>query len=255
MSKRDGMDAKIAGGVHGGLQARYHLSGNWDWYVEPKLYLYTDGIDGADCPKRYDVGYGVYTGLTYRFTGLPIRMKSEDMGDNMFIEAAIGTQGDFGKPVRNNLPALQPLGPAASLAIGKWFMPLGWRISGFGGFHYTFNSDKFKSEEAYAGGRAEVLVNLNTLVSPSVDDPRLEVNLSAGYEFGALAHRSSDYARSFVHSTVLRGLCNWYISCQTKSVSRVRRDTARALYATVQERHHTGQTHAECRRDVRCAVP
>ena len=82
------MDAKIAGGVHGGLQARYHLSRNWDWYVEPKLYLYTDGIDGTDCPKRYDVGYGVYTGLTYRFTGLPIRMKSEDMGDNMFIEAA-----------------------------------------------------------------------------------------------------------------------------------------------------------------------
>lgn len=81
VSKRDGMDAKIAGGVHGGLQARYHLSRNWDWYVEPKLYLYTDGIDGADCPKRYDVGYGVYTGLTYRFTGLPIRMKSEDMGD------------------------------------------------------------------------------------------------------------------------------------------------------------------------------
>ena len=101
------------------------------------------------------------------------------------------------------------------------------RISGFGGFHYTFNSDNFKSEEVYGGGRAEVLVNLNTLISPSVEDPRLEVNLSAGYEFGALAHRSSDYARSFVHSTVLRGLCNWYISCQTKSVSRVRRDTAR----------------------------
>ena len=90
---------------------------------------------------------------------------------------------------------LQPLGPTASLAIGKWFMPLGWRISGFGGFHYTFNSDNFKSEEVYGGGRAEVLVNLNTLISPSVDDPRLEVNLSAGYEFGALAHRSSDYAK------------------------------------------------------------
>lgn len=59
--------------------------------------------------KKYDVGYGLYTGLTYRFTGLPIKMKSEDMGDNMFIEAAIGTQGDFGKPVRNNLSALQPL--------------------------------------------------------------------------------------------------------------------------------------------------
>ena len=120
-------------------------------------------------------------------------------------------------------------------------MPLGWRISGFGGFHYTFNSDKFKSEEAYAGGRAEVLVNLNTLVSPSVDDPRLEVNLSAGYEFGALAHRSSDYAkklRTFHGPTGSMQLVYFLL-----------------LYATVQERHHTGQTHAECRRDVRCAVP
>ena len=66
------MDAKIAGGVHGGLAGTLSsveklglVCGN------PKLYLYTDGIDGADCPKRYDVGYGVYTGLTYRFTGLP----------------------------------------------------------------------------------------------------------------------------------------------------------------------------------------
>ena len=74
-------------------------------------------------------------------------------------------------------------------------MPLGWRLTGFGGFHYTFNSDKFKSEEVYAGGRAEVLLNLNTLITPSVDDPRLEVNLSAGYELGALAHRSNDYAK------------------------------------------------------------
>ncbi len=194
-SKRDGKDAKISGSLHAGLQATYHLSKNWDWFVEPKMYLYTDGIDGYTCNKRYDLAYGVVTGITYRFTDLPVKPKSEDAGDNLFIEAGIGTQADFVKNVRENLPGLQMLGPAASLSLGKWFMPLGIRGTIFGGFHYTFNPEQNKSEEVYAGGRIEAMVNLNTLFKPTLTDPKLEVNLSAGYELGALGHRSAMYSK------------------------------------------------------------
>ena len=37
--------------------------------------------------------------------------------------------------------------------------------------------------------------NLNTLISPKCGRPETGSEPSAGYEFGALAHRSSDYAK------------------------------------------------------------
>lgn len=194
--KRDGADLKIAGSLHGGVQMQYHVAKNWDAFIEPKIYLYTDGIDAMTSYKRYDIGYGVTAGISYRFTALPgIRMKSEDPGDNLFIEGSIGAQGDFAKGVRSNLGGLKPLGPSMAFSVGKWFMPLGVRGTFFTGYNHTWSPGDYKQKEVYGGLRVEALLNLNTLLTPSVEDPRLEVNLSAGYEVGALAHRYTTYAK------------------------------------------------------------
>lgn len=194
--KRDGADLKIAGSVHAGLQLQYHLGKNWDAFLEPKVYIYTDGIDALTSYKRYDIGYGITAGINYRFTALPgVRMKSEDPGDNLFIEAAVGTQGDFARGVRSNLKGLKPLGPSVAFSVGKWFMPLGVRGTLFTGYNHTWSPGDYKQKEGYGGARVEAMLNLNTLLKPSVDDPRLEVNLSAGYEVGAVAHRYYTYAK------------------------------------------------------------
>lgn len=194
-SQRSGGEKNVSASIHGGLQLRYHMGNHWDWFVEPKMYVFTDEIDGLQCNKRYNLAYGVTGGLTYRFMGLPIQDKSEDAGDNLFLEAAMGVQGDYSSHVRNLLGVVRPLGPTASLSLGKWFMPLGVRATAFGGLHFTDNPKQQKSKEVYAGGRIEALLNLNTLLKPTVTDPRMEVNLAAGYELGAVAHRSPLYAK------------------------------------------------------------
>lgn len=196
LTKKDNTSKHAAAAIFGGLQMRYHLGSHWDWTIEPKVYVATDGMDGMDCPKKYDLGYGITTGLSYRLTRLPIQAKSENAGDNLFIEAGIGLQGDYASRTRKGVGMIGTLGPAASLSIGKWFMPIGFRLTGFGAMHHTLSPQNLKRKEAQGGIRMEGMLNLNTLLKPSVDDPKMEVNISGGYELGVLLHKSEAYSKS-----------------------------------------------------------
>lgn len=60
----------VAGGIHGGLHVNYHLHNHLDLFLEPRVNLFTDGINGLESQKRYDIGAQAMAGLTYRFTGL-----------------------------------------------------------------------------------------------------------------------------------------------------------------------------------------
>lgn len=192
----DSESSHFAAGLHTGLHAVYHLSEHFDWYIEPKVYLLTDYADGVKTSRGFDAACGILTGITYRFGRLPIAGNSANWGDNLFLEAAIGLQGDFASANRSAMSKPQIAGPAASVSIGKWFMPLGVRGTLFGGFHNTaYPADGSKRKEAYAGGRIEAMVNLNTLFKPSVTDPKWEFNLAGGYELGLLAHRGPIYAK------------------------------------------------------------
>ena len=48
----------------------YHLHNHLDLFLEPRVNLFTDGINGLESQKRYDIGAQAMAGLTYRFTGL-----------------------------------------------------------------------------------------------------------------------------------------------------------------------------------------
>lgn len=190
-TKRDGEEKKLAVGVHGGLQFDYHLMQNWDWFVEPKVYLYSDNIDLIADNRKFNVGWSVLTGFTYRFTKWPVKSLSTSFPDNLFLEGAIGLQGDYTSRIRN--VAGKTPGPSASASIGKWFYPVGVRATLFAGYHNTVNNSLVKHKEAYAGARLEGMLNLNTLLKSSVEDPRFEVNLAGGYEFGMVAHKGEEY--------------------------------------------------------------
>lgn len=191
MVKREGEARKLAVGLHGGLQFDYHVSQNWDWFIEPKAYLYSDNIDLIPDARKYNLGWSVMTGLTYRFTKWPVQSLSENFPDNLFLEAAVGLQGDYSAHIRN-IAGKKP-GPSASMSIGKWFSPIGVRATMFAGYHNTVNYARNVHKEAYAGARLEGLLNLNTLFNPNVPDPRFEVNLAGGYELGVFGHKGSDY--------------------------------------------------------------
>ena len=42
----------VAGGIHGGLHVNYHLHNHLDLFLEPRVNLFTDGINGLESQKR-----------------------------------------------------------------------------------------------------------------------------------------------------------------------------------------------------------
>lgn len=188
-TKRTSEKSKYAAGVHVGLQFDYHITDHWDWFLEPKAYFFTDNVDLVKTARKYDLGWQVMTGFTYRFTKWPIQSISTSFPDDLFLEAAVGLQGDYSSQVRS-IAGKKP-GPSASLSIGKWFLPIGVRATLFGGYHNTANNARLVTKEGYAGGRMEAMLNMNTLFNPNVKDPRFEVNLAGGYELGIVGHRGA----------------------------------------------------------------
>lgn len=192
----------FAGGIHGGLHVNYHLYDHLDLFLEPRVNLFTDGINGLDSPKKYDIGVQGVAGLTYRFTGLKkgsgISANSGVL-DNLFYEIYAGIQGDYSArirkaPVMNGV--LEPIGPVMGISMGKWYLPWGVRGTFFAGIHETLpDQGTGKKKEAYGGFRLEGMVNLNRLFNDRVTDPRLEVNVMGGVEAGFVAHGGSTYAR------------------------------------------------------------
>ena len=192
----------VAGGIHGGLHVNYHLHNHLDLFLEPRVNLFTDGINGLESQKRYDIGAQAMAGLTYRFTGLnKTSGPSANSGalDNLFYEIYAGIQGDYSArirkaPIMNGV--LEPVGPVMGISMGKWFLPFGIRGTLFAGVHNTLSEKGTeKIKEGYGGVRLEAMVNLNRLFDDRVTDPRLEVNLMGGAEAGFVAHRGATYAR------------------------------------------------------------
>lgn len=195
-------DREAAFGIHGGLQWNFRMNSFMDCFIEPRVNLFTDQIDVADSRKKYDLGFQLMAGLTYRLTktvnteSIPT---NADAKDNLFYELSMGVQGDFSARIRKSplmKHKLSPLGPAFGIAMGKWYAPLGVRGGLFAGFHKTLSDDQtYTLKEGYIGGRLEGLLNLNRLFNHHVTDPRLEANLFGGYELGFLAHRGEKYDR------------------------------------------------------------
>lgn len=192
----------FAGGIHGGLHVNYNLRNHLDLFLEPRVNLFTDGINGLESQKKYDIGAQAVAGLTYRFTSLKkgsgISANSGVL-DNLFYEIYAGIQGDYSArireaPVMNGV--LEPVGPVIGISMGKWHLPWGVRGTFFAGIHKTLpDQGTGKKEEAYGGFRLEGMVNLNRLFNNRVTDPRLEVNVMGGVEAGFVAHGGSTYAR------------------------------------------------------------
>lgn len=192
----------LAGGLHGGLHVSCHLRDHLDLFLEPRVNLFTDGFNGLESNKKYDIGAQATVGLTYRFTGLQkgsgISANSGIL-DNLFYEIYAGVQGDYSARIRR-APAmdglLDPIGPVMGISMGKWFLPFGVRGTLFAGIHNTIpDQGSGKRKEGYGGLRLEGMVNLNRLFSDRVTDPKLEVNVMGGFEAGFVAHGGATYAK------------------------------------------------------------
>lgn len=65
-----------AGGFRLGMQTRFNFSPLTFFYLEPRIGIYSDGIDGIKTWMRYDWEASLMAGLGYRLLSDPVRRKA-----------------------------------------------------------------------------------------------------------------------------------------------------------------------------------
>lgn len=198
--------------AHLGLQFKLHTSPSFDFYIEPKVMIQTDGMSRMIQRNwhKYDLTFGAVAGLTYRFQAAPLtgRIKMLDgdgLTDHTFISFAAGGQVQL-SDLAKEVGTLKSMGPAFSLSVGKWLMPaFGIRLSGFasadtwhtqtGGVDIFDAGGKgaYYEMSTYTGGRLEGMFKLLYFLNGRQTDTPFDINLLAGGEFGHMRKEDASH--------------------------------------------------------------
>lgn len=198
--KYDG-DSEIAYNIHWGLRMKFNTKTRLDFFIEPGLFLYTDGIDfsGKRNWRKYDLGYQALFGIDYSL-GSRYCQYIDDNGfwgwKGVTLGFSGGVQTIYG--ASDELGFVHSLGPALAISVGKWFSkPAGMRISLFAsGSPWGKGSNPgFSYLAAYGGGRLEAMVDLMGF-SKNYDNLRFSIVPSAGLETGISFRQMSEQRKS-----------------------------------------------------------
>ena len=192
--------------VHLGLNLNLHLGARMDFFVEPRVAFYGDGIDhSADVNWHgYDVGYGGVMGLTYRFLpeGSEFPGSRSGVEEETFLSVAVGQQFQLSDLVQE-MGIGNSLGTHVGVSWGKWLTSMfAMRVSCFMG------SDKWREYEdgsddktRYLGLRVEGMLDLCALVRGKRGN--FSLPLLFGPEIGAMnkAEREDNLRRAYLGLT------------------------------------------------------
>lgn len=184
---REGHRLWGAAGARIGLQPRVYVTSSTYLYVEPRIGVYTDGLDDVKTWHKYDWNASVMIGLGYRMTGrrgLNVDNSlfcSNHFRDNLFMgfSGGIVSLGNTTSDLRHRL------GATGMLSVGKWFSaPAGLRLS-VGGTELR----QPKQKRRYAAiTDLDYLWNLNSAFVGYNPDSKIETNMvlgaSAAYRTG-----------------------------------------------------------------------
>lgn len=164
----DNSHALYAGG-HLGLQTKFHVSPTVDFFVEPRLQLYTDEVDQTKTWRGYKAGLGLMAGVSYNIVPMNLRRSSIPFNNilflnNTFMSFSTGVASLITRPI-DLTSSLKNAGPNVNVGIGKWFTPTsGLRLSvggGVSGWTKDHKEEHFKHMMA----RADYLLNLNSIAA------------------------------------------------------------------------------------------
>ena len=147
-----------AGGFRLGMQTRFNFSPLTFFYLEPRVGIYTDGIDGIKTWMRYDWEASLMAGLGYRLLSAPVRRHEPfwGAGQGLFLSAAGGAAATL-TSASNFL--LDP-GATAMVSIGEQFTPVSaLRLSGL--LRYL-KTGKMYDKESF-GLQLDYLFNMHAL--------------------------------------------------------------------------------------------
>lgn len=197
-------ESEAAFDMHWGLKFKFVTKSQVNFFVEPRLTFYTDGIDLSEKNnwRRYDIGYGTFLGIDYSF-GNRLIGSGETVKytgwNGLFVGFAGGVQTSLDGIV-GDIALKRALGPSLSVTVGKWFSSFaGMKTSMFGSANSwttggVTSNPSFLGQAAYWGGRFEAMFNLmgfseRTKVSPFTVEP------SAGIEYGLAFKQMNDVRR------------------------------------------------------------
>lgn len=172
-----------------GLHFRYHAGNHLYLYAEPLMMLYPSADDVTSL-KNSVLAWAprLEIGAIYNLTSHPVLKtgyENQSWMDQVFIQGGAGMTFQASALKGNGTPAK---GGTAFVNLGKWFGILGGRVGMYAqAWHHS--QTRYDRVYGFAGGRAEVLLNLNRLFNPLNHQPRVEVNGFAGWELGAVGYR------------------------------------------------------------------
>ena len=192
--------SRMAAGVYGGLQVKLHGYKGIDFFVEPALGIYSDGIDLYTTGNwhKYDLAYRLNAGVIYRFADPlkhePTHTDEGGLLKDAFVSLAGGMQyqySDYTKEMGIFSSARQHV----QLSVGKWTRPyLGFRVSAFYGEDIwrdnTSTAEEneliHKQKGRYIGGRLEAMVNAFGFMQDKPWAERFMLSALAGAEIGGM---------------------------------------------------------------------
>ena len=169
-------------GIEVGMPVVWKLAPGLELFVEPS-YRYMSGEYLKQC-ILYDKGMWSMTGgINYVQGPLYFReyLQKFNWGKDWFVAAYGGLQKDDVSTGHADITAL----PVGNVAVGRWFGPVGARVSAFASLNRTYQ-EPYLFAMGYAGARLEGMVNLTSLFAPSKEVRRFEIDALGGYHSSVL---------------------------------------------------------------------
>ncbi len=147
-----------AGGFRLGLQTRFNFSPLTFFYLEPRVGIYSDGIDGIKTWMRYDWEASLMAGFGYRLLSAPTRRHEPFWGadQGFFVSAA----GGVASTLTSASGILLDPGATAMVSVGDQFTAVSsLRLSGV--MRYLKTGELY--DKASFGLQLDYLFNLHSL--------------------------------------------------------------------------------------------
>ena len=185
-------DAEYFGhGIEIGMPVVWKVAPAIELFVEPS-YRYMSGWSLKQC-LLYDKGmWNMTAGISYVNGPLYFRRYMEEFnwGKDWFVSVYGGLQKDHNSNGYDDVmmePGDITALPIGNVAVGRWFGPVGARVSAFGSLNRTYQ-EPFLLAMAYAGGRLEGMLNVSSLFAPTKELRKFEFDILGGYH-GSVLYR------------------------------------------------------------------
>lgn len=180
-------------GIEMGIPIIWKLAPYFELFVEPSYkYIFLN-------QKEYNPSLlGLSGGFTYIQGPIYLVKHLKRFIEGDWIIAGFGgLQQDF-KSFGYSGATMLPVG---NLAIGRWWGPLGIRISGFSSLNRTQSPIREGLMlMAYAGGRAEGMLNLTSLFKQSEELKKFEIDFLCGYHSSLVYRPQIIYTRNWAYA-------------------------------------------------------